>query len=521
MALEEFTQLVTWGPALVARCEQDGSRLTDLRSIGAGRWLLSVALPTPLQEAYSTAPKVLVVVVEGEVQGGDLEQARQELHRHEFDLDLDLLVVVDDRPYLSERLQRMFQVEGQWVPWVRKEGGFPPLAATFRKYLPTQDVFERTDAVRGRQVIGRGEVIADLSRRLLGAQAIGIFGLRKMGKTTVVRAATDRLDPISARLSLVPTERQWTDDTPLAMRVAWLDAGRAYERTLDAVAGRLQRALERRLEAEVLLPPDELSSPSLQGLDRLLEYALRTSDKPIALVLDEYDLFFEGSDGEPAVSQIEKLFQLLRGHAQESARLALVVIGRDPTFFERPEMGGRTNPMLGWFVSRWLGPMSSVDADTLLCRLGRRVALDAGPKTRELARTWSGGHPLLHRQFGSALLQWVYQKMPNARELSEHIATDPFCDEAVDYFLDRRAVLTICREIFHLLSTRYPESAALVGDLSHRDDAELERAFADRRPAARTLRDFGLLLATPNAPRLPQALAWYLRTIETRQRAHA
>ncbi|MEO7596152.1 MAG: hypothetical protein ABI134_33390, partial [Byssovorax sp.] len=69
------------------------------------------------------------------------------------------------------------------------------------KYLPDHDLFERRDPVRGHQVIGRKDNIRDLSVRLQQRQSVGIFGLRKVGKTTLVRALTDALDPVSASLS--------------------------------------------------------------------------------------------------------------------------------------------------------------------------------------------------------------------------------------------------------------------------------------------------------------------------------
>src|SRR5262249_32147342 len=142
---------------------------------------------------------------------------------------------------------------------------------------------------------------------------------------------------------------------------------------------------------------------SLEGLEHLLRLALARSSLPLCIVLDEYDLLFPGYGSEPGFAGVERIFGILRALAQETRRVAGAVIGRDPVFIERPLMGGFTNPMLGWVVPYWLGPLRREEAEELLTRLGRRVGLDVGGETIDLAWRWTGGHPLLLRQFGSAL----------------------------------------------------------------------------------------------------------------------
>jgi len=521
-AAEELCELVPWGKEMLSRLREDSIEVTETTAVRTGRWLLRLKLPRALQEAYATAPEVLLLAVQGEAQGGDLRRAQEELERHRFELDLDLLVVTDERPDLPGRIELMYQTEGQWVPWSREGDSFPPLAEAFRRFLPMQDVFEQRDAVRGRQMIGRSGAINDLVHSILRGQASGLFGLRKVGKTSVTRAVTDKLDPVSALLSLPRGSREGIDPLRSSLRAVWLDAGRFHERTLEAFADRLLRALDERLEAEGIHPARSESS-GLGALDRRLDEVLSSSSQPVLFVLDEYDLLFEGSSGQPAIPGIERLFQVLRGHAQESGRLVLLLIGRDPSFLEAPEMGGQTNPMLGWLVPRWLGPMEPADADLLMTRLGRRVGLEMGSETLQLARHWTGGHPRLEREFGSALLEVVRRDgvltaSGAAPSEASHLGTDPYREMALDRFLDRQEVLTIGREISHLLSTRYPEAFALLEGLVATDPADrgpyLGRHGGWHRPGNRILRNFGLIQGHREQPELPAFLVWYLQTFE-------
>ncbi len=509
-----FLETVAWGRPLLRRLEEDGARVMRLRTLDTGVWLLQLRLPEKLRELYGTASEVLLLATAGRIRGENLERAQAELGRREFDLDLDLLLVVDGHPDLEERLARIYQQWGQWVPWSPVDGVFPPLAEIFQPHLSPYDIFEEKDPVRGRQMIGRGALIADLSRRLQQGQSLGVFGLRKVGKTTLVRAVTDKLDPVS-RLPMLPKRLTHLDFGRIAVPVVWLDVQGLYPLTLESLAEQLTRDLEQRLRLEHLdLPPrPSAEARPLAALHHLLQYALQEERQPVCIVLDEYDLLFESERGDPGVEGIDELFRMFRGHAQRTDRLALVVIGRDSEFFDRPEMSGRPNPMLNWFIPRWLGPMEPPEADELLRRLGRRAGLDIGKGTARLARRWTGGHPLLHRQLGSALLELAHRQ----EKTREHLPTDPFREDAIELFLDRDSVLNICREVHLLLAKRYPEASSRLGELSRtateKLPAALEAAGGWRLPAARTLRRFGLLLGTPDAPAIPELFRWYYRAV--------
>lgn len=508
----QFLEAASWGSKLIRRLGKDGARLIRLQSISRSSWLLQVRLPEQVRDLYGTASEVLLLAAAKEIRGEDLERAQEELRRREYDLDLDLLVVVDGHPNLESRLARIYQLWGQWIPWSPVDNAFPPLADAFRPHLSPYDIFEEKDPVRGRQIIGRSDLIADVSRRLQRGQSLGIFGLRKVGKTTLVRAVTDKLDPVSRLPSLVK-RLSGGDFGRIAVPVIWLDVQGLYPRTLESIAEQLTRDLEKRLRLEDLDLPSLTSGQAqpLAALNHLLNYALQEERNPICIVLDEYDLLFESERGDPAVGGIDELFRMFRGHAQRTDRLALVVIGRDSEYFDHPEMNGRPNPMLNWFVPRWLGPMEPTDADELLRRLGRRAGLDIGEKTASMARWWTGGHPLLHRQLGSVLLE-LARRRGIARE---HVPTDPFCEEAIELFLDRDAVLNICREVHLLLSKRYPGASSRLSELSRTAAEELPAALKARGgwrdPATRTLRRFGLLLGPPGAPTIPELFRWYDR----------
>ena len=517
LARKSFTQTVPWGEKLLNRLEKDGASLTHIRWANDNSndsCFLQIHLPEILQNAYGLAPEALLLAVRDEVQSQHLQTAREVIYTQHFRFDFDLLIVVDNKPNLAERLDRMFQVWGQWIPWSLRDGDFPPLKTQFHQHLQSFDIFEQRDPVRGRQVIGRKRTVEDLTKRLQRGQAVGIFGLRKIGKTTVVRAVTDELDPDSLRFSLPGSNYLVNDLNKARLLVVWLDVQNVWERRLDCLLQCLQKELERRFAFErIPLPQPDAAATPLDRLSTALETALQLTSLPLCIVLDEYDLLFEGYDGQPAIQGIEKLFRLFRGLAQQTGKLSLVVIGRDPDFLQRPEMGGHANPMLNWFIPYWLGPFEPTDADELLSRLGRRVLLNVGVETRKTALRWTGGHPLLHRQYGSALLTLARTRQPEALL----IPTDAFHQQAVDIFLKRDSVITQCREIFHLLDARYPQAADLLRKLCQEPERDLPEIIQNHggwyKPAIRILQNFGLVLESRQSPCIPEVLRWYVHVI--------
>jgi hypothetical protein len=157
-------------------------------------------------------------------------------------------------------------------------------------------------------------------------------------------------------------------------------------------------------------------------------------------------------------------------------------------------------------VPCWLGPLRHDEAHELLTRLGKRVGLDVEHETAELAWRWTGGHPLLLRQFGSALLE-IARRRESAPASSP---TDLLREEAVNVFLERDAVRTIVAEVKALLSSRFPEALALLQELADTNGDGTELLLVQHRgwngDAERVLRNFGLLAGTAEHPTMAEAI---------------
>jgi hypothetical protein len=457
-----------------------------------------------------------VLAVHGQVRGNDLRRA---VHEPEgaTDVDPDLLVIANQAPDLPVRLTRLGGPWGQRVPWQTSAETLAPLSKILHEHLPKFDIFNYRDPVHGRAFIGRVREVDAIAQRLLRGEAAGVFGLRKVGKSSLLDAVRQLIDPVGAAIARMGLRAKIAGEVHAQAIVVSLDVQGLVVRTRDVLAKRLWERLQERLAAtgiststspdveraagapgRPVLPLDEApSADPLENLRRLLTSALEKPEVPaVCFVIDEYDLLFEGYGGEPAVKDVEQILALFRQIAQATGRVSLALVGRDPVFVTQPLVNGFTNPLLGWVEPFHLGPFSDEDATELLRRLGRRVGIEVDDATVALALRWTGGHPLLLREYGSAL-----------HEVARTSRSETMREQAVDVLLRRDAVHTICGEVEVLLETRFPDALALLRALVTGPDAAartvLEQAGAGGGRAGKVLFDFGLVRGTARAPWVP------------------
>jgi hypothetical protein len=519
---EAFAEAIPWGRALLSRFEADGC--SGLRAVPLDQpgnsWVLQITVPKALRDRFGLSPDLRILAVNGQVRGPDLRRAMEEPEGI-AEVDPDLLLIASPSQGLRNKLSRLAGPWGQRVPWSLTDDHFMPLADCLQEHLPAFDLFARRDPVRGRAFIGRRREVDAIAGRLLRGQTVGVFGLRKVGKSSLLQAVAEVVDPVGAALG---SRARVSSDAPVEALVVWLDVQSLVVRTRDAVAERLWEGLKERLDATGIststassqggpvaggpiavatLRDEGLSKDPLDNLRRLLVAVLaRPEGLPVCFIVDEYDLLFEGYGGEPAVPGVEQIFALLRSVGQMNGRVSLALIGRDPVFIDQPHLNGFTNPLLGWVEPFHLGPFSDADTAELLLRLGRRVGLECDQATIQLALRWTGGHPLLLREYGSAL-----HEAGRASRAALPIFSETLNERAVPLFLRRDAVHTICGEVEALLETRFPESLALLRAVAAAPDQDardtLERHGGGGGKFAKVLFDFGLLRATSEAPWLP------------------
>ncbi len=506
-----FSNEIPWGRTWIHALEEEGFAPIEFRRVpGDGSpdrtWLVHTRPAASHRRALGLAEEVLFVVSRDAVGIGDLTHVHDEVVRSGLRLDGSVIVVTDGRPDDLRRRLSNLPGYGQRVAWPVRAGATIPLLEALRAQLREVDVFDERDPVRGAQLLERRGEFDALARHVTGGDAVVIAGIRKVGKTSLARAVTDWLDPASGL-------RRASRDAPASRGVAvWVDAQAIVDETADGVADEILRALRRRMRMAGSPAQEGSRASGMEGLKTSLE-ALLDRGELLCVVIDEFDLLFERVGGATPVPGISRLFRLLRALSQRHpGRFSLVLIGRDPRLLDAPMLEGVTNPLLLWCHTFWLGPMRPPHDGNLLRHLGRRVGLAVGPRSVEQARAWTGGHPLLLRQWGSVLWS-VAQK----RRSRWGASTDALLEGVEGDFRGRDTVMTVAREVIDLLQTREPSSFALLEELAMAaaPGEVIARAGGLSAPACQTLIRYGILAQDPLA--LPRFLTdWLCRMAPAR-----
>ena len=245
---------------------------------------------------------------------------------------------------------------------------------------------------------GRKDVAAALVRDLDRGQSVGLFGMRKIGKTSLIQhTLRTRTGPI-----------------------IYIDCqGLTHSKT---ILRRLPQELHRSLEK--LLPKaqwPEFREPDSGDLEALadsvhrylrhvygLYVAQSTSDSKITLVLDEVDRIIPDLSRRPdGVEEYEALFGLLRGLGQGLERILVCMVAGFSASITQKDIslssGVGGNPVYAFFNTHRLGPMSASDIASMMNGLGSRARLQFTDTANHRLYQWSGGHPFLSRLMGSTI----------------------------------------------------------------------------------------------------------------------
>jgi len=358
--------------------------------VSSGRaHLFSLPPPAPLTRELGISQPLAWLRTDVPTTSADVRWARAQVQQRAHDLDAEVLLTPDfpehkDASYGAIRCDAGANEDG--------------IARAVRDALAQQDPFERRDIVSGFQHIGREDVVRHLASDIIRHRIVGLFGLRRVGKTSTALAAVRSLGD--------------------AVRPVYLDIQGIAQRDIVGVCGAILRAL--REQADSAWGAREDDSPGVDEALRDVARAFPAPDvrrqAPVCLVLDEFDLLFEGVLGGDGTLGIERLLEVLVAAVNRRAVL-LCAIGRDPKRFQAARVASvEGGTALGRMSSRWLRPLSLAEAETLFERLGRRCGLHIGTDVVQRAYDWVGGHPLLLRLFGRSLRE-AAMDVPRATEL--------------------------------------------------------------------------------------------------------
>lgn len=354
-------------------------------------------------------------------------------------------------------------------------------AELLRRFLYSRDLFDVRDPVSSdEQFFVRYKLVDDIYDSLVSGQSSGIFGLRKIGKTSVLK-----------RLRM---KNDWSK----VFHVAYLDAQYPVicENDPAGVAYEIARAFNSTY-AKTHGQPFQRDIPysgSLLDASRYLTDFVRRliaqSNRPLLVIIDELERILPTSSSTNVWNtQYVNLWRLLRAESQTNpGKFVFLVASTNPYFTEVANVADEDNPLYQFIKPRYLSPFSVDNLAEMIEKLGRPMGISFRSDAVEAIHSWFGGHPFLSRQLCSAVARDLPERplTVNARNVEISIAT-----HAAQFRGDLDAILKVFNDY-------YPEERQVLEELA-REEKRGVKMLEDRPLAGRHLLGYGLIRKTKNS----------------------
>ena len=318
-------------------------------------------------------------------------------------------------------------------------------------YLSRRDLYNSTQPVSGRRFFGRERLLVALGSALDSGEFVGIFGLRKIGKTSLVyqlREERLRHDAVA----YVDLQASLALSTKSCDALYWEVERALYSRlgpTSQHIANFLRLGMVEQFSS---LPDGGSSAPMIfnEDLRALLDAVVAGragSIRRVVVLLDELEQILPVA-GQEGVTGYLDFFGLLRGLLQTyQGALSCAVVAANAAISESGYWGGRENPMYALFRPFFVPSLPAGDCDKMIRILGKGMSVYWEPAATSAVFSATSGHPFLTRM----LCSYIAQRQ-SKRPL--HV-TRRMVDEHVFPFIRDQG--NLMEQITELVKTHFPE----------------------------------------------------------------
>jgi hypothetical protein len=375
----------------VWRCEQDQA---DRR-----RWWLNVTLPANVAEMFDAHLEIQLVYAEyTQVEPRLLELVQGRMAKNAR-IDHALFIIAS----LDQDVERLLR---------RRRGSFaaidlhlgdlgsdaPDVRHRMSDVLTAVDHYDMTTPVHDPSgFFGRAQEFQEIISALERGQSVGVFGLRKTGKTSL-------LNYVAGRRRDADRPVVWVDISGLSdaddFRVRLLEKTWKRVATLTAEREELPRLRTLNRNGELKVSPELMRLHWLRDLETLSQHL----GQRLEVFIDEVDqLHPDRSHLGPIANELLIAVTQLRGMIQSAevdSGMVLVCAGVDPALFERPLLSSGADNLLYKLVRlMFLAPLTRDEMAEMVRDLGRRMGIRVRDhEVIDFLFKEYGGHALLTRK---------------------------------------------------------------------------------------------------------------------------
>jgi hypothetical protein len=258
-------------------------------------------------------------------------------------------------------------------------------------YLVRTDPYAESKPVLDPQwFYGRGELLQRLPAVLAQGQHVGLFGLRKVGKTSLINQLRQRF---------VNTPTVFIDCQAMPNKA---------ESYFDEIFQQLYKSLTSHRVKDLPPPPATVDADQFrrQFLSYFEAWQAAGRREPFLLIFDEIDKFFprrDAKDSEEILAEYVRCFRILRGLAQTRQCLVMLAVAYRPDVNRHNQLSDRIgeNPMFRSFQEEYLGFLNADDSSAMIEEIGTWKDIDWTHEAARRVFDYCGGHPLITRLFAS------------------------------------------------------------------------------------------------------------------------
>lgn len=274
----------------------------------------------------------------------------------------------------------------------------------FRKLFYQRDLFDIQDPLQtDLYFFGRTDLIHEIVNKHLCSQNIGIFGLRKTGKTSILYGV-ERVLRKKGSVSV------FIDCQTLHLQ-EWKDA-------LFFIISKSRECCS--VSKNKLHTKDEYRSGDTAEMfkDDILSIYKQNGKRSVLLIFDEIEHITFGTSASKDWNTGEafvKFWQVIRSAYQQMHKetvFTYLIAGTNPHCVEQSRIDRVDNPLFAQFNPTFIEPFTYIQTKEMVQRLGGYMGLDFPDTICSHLVEDFGGHPLLIRQMCSFLHRNIHETRP-------------------------------------------------------------------------------------------------------------
>jgi hypothetical protein len=274
------------------------------------------------------------------------------------------------------------------------------------RYLGKTDLFADSNAISDAiSFFGRSSELATLQTELRNHQSVGLFGLRKAGKTSI----------------LFQLELALRQNPVIKIDLQMFDSRSEYcERLFSRIVVGLEQLAARSTDPVGVRFGDDPGMDAERFAERVLRVAPDLERAgfrmPIVLLLDEVERVLPSpSDPAEVARRFNRLFGALRVLCQQHRVLSLVATDVQPAcnrtnYWVQP--GATTNPVWNFFKELYLGPFSRDETVVMIDMIGSFMGRRLNSAIGERIHAYGGGQPYVSRLLASLVCKRIPEEEP-------------------------------------------------------------------------------------------------------------